>query len=236
MLDLEFSPEQDMLRETVRKVCATFSPLSVVRELEDDPVGYSPELWKQMAELDLIGLLLPEDHGGSAMSAWRESCSTRNWAGPSHPPPISPAPCCAPGRWPGGDPRAAGAVAGAHRRRRRHRHPGVVRAREQLRARRHRDAGGARRRRVPAHRDRSVSRPVRGRARAAVLVVLARTGDGPRDIDLFLVDPATDGVTLRQQLTVASDHHIPGDLRGRGRGRRGPHRRPPGRAGPRGTP
>ena len=69
MLDLEFTPEQDMLRETVRKVCATHSPLSVVRELEDDPVGYSPELWKQMAELDLIGLLLPEDHGGSAMSA-----------------------------------------------------------------------------------------------------------------------------------------------------------------------
>ena len=44
MLDLEFSPEQEMLRETVRKVCATYSPLSVVRDLEDDPVGYSPEL------------------------------------------------------------------------------------------------------------------------------------------------------------------------------------------------
>ncbi len=69
MLDLEFSPEQDMLRETVRKVCATSSPLSVVRELEDDPVGYSTDLWKQMAELDLIGLLLPEEHGGSGMGA-----------------------------------------------------------------------------------------------------------------------------------------------------------------------
>jgi len=69
VLDLEFTPEQDMLRETVRKVCATHSPLSVVRELEDDPVGYSTDLWKQMADLDLIGLLLPEEHGGSAMSA-----------------------------------------------------------------------------------------------------------------------------------------------------------------------
>ena len=69
MLDLEFTAEQDMLRETVRKVCATYSPLSVVRELEDDPLGYSSDLWKQMAELDLIGLLLPEEHGGSAMSA-----------------------------------------------------------------------------------------------------------------------------------------------------------------------
>ena len=40
MLDLEFSEEQDMLRETVRGVCATYSPVEVVREMEDDPVGY----------------------------------------------------------------------------------------------------------------------------------------------------------------------------------------------------
>ena len=68
MLDLTFSPEQEMLRETVRGVVATTSPLSVVRELEDDPTGYSPELWKQLAHLDLIGLQLPEEYGGSGMS------------------------------------------------------------------------------------------------------------------------------------------------------------------------
>ncbi len=69
MLDLKFSAEQEMLRETVRGVCATTTPLSVVRELEDDPVGYSPELWKQLAHLDLIGLQLPEEYGGSGMTA-----------------------------------------------------------------------------------------------------------------------------------------------------------------------
>ena len=68
MLDLQFSPEQEMLRETVRGVCASTSPLSVVRELEDDPVGYSPDLWKQLAHLDLIGLQIPEEFGGSGMS------------------------------------------------------------------------------------------------------------------------------------------------------------------------
>ena len=41
----------------------------MVRELEDDPVGYSPDLWKQLAHLDLIGLQLPEEFGGSGMSA-----------------------------------------------------------------------------------------------------------------------------------------------------------------------
>jgi alkylation response protein AidB-like acyl-CoA dehydrogenase len=43
-------------------------------------------------------------------------------------------------------------------------------------------------------------------ARSAVcLVVLARTGDAPTDVDLFLVDPSAEGVTLTQHLTIASD-------------------------------
>jgi alkylation response protein AidB-like acyl-CoA dehydrogenase len=35
--------------------------------------------------------------------------------------------------------------------------------------------------------------------------VLARTGDGEEDVDLFLVDPAASGVSLRQQFSIASD-------------------------------
>jgi alkylation response protein AidB-like acyl-CoA dehydrogenase len=37
------------------------------------------------------------------------------------------------------------------------------------------------------------------------LVVLARTGDESEAVDLFLVDPAASGVTLRQQFSIASD-------------------------------
>ncbi len=36
-------------------------------------------------------------------------------------------------------------------------------------------------------------------------MVLARTGDGPADVDLFLVDPSAEGVTLTQQFSIASD-------------------------------
>ncbi|HXW34291.1 MAG TPA: acyl-CoA dehydrogenase family protein, partial [Acidimicrobiales bacterium] len=68
MLNLEFTLEQEMLREAVKGVCSTFCPKSVVRDLEDDPVGYSPEFWKQLAQLDLLGMLIPEDQGGSGMS------------------------------------------------------------------------------------------------------------------------------------------------------------------------
>ena len=47
---------------------------------------------------------------------------------------------------------------------------------------------------------------------ATRLVVLARTGDGFGDVDLFLVDPAADGVTLTQQMSIASDAQYRVDL------------------------
>jgi len=67
-MDLDFTEEQDMLRELVRGVGAAYTPSEVVRDIEDDPSGYPAELWKQLAELDLIGLLLPAEYGGSGMS------------------------------------------------------------------------------------------------------------------------------------------------------------------------
>src|SRR5271154_4777186 len=68
MLDLEFDQEQELLRQTVRDLLARHCSLDVVRAMEDDPVGYPPALWAQLGELDLIGLLLPEEYGGSAMT------------------------------------------------------------------------------------------------------------------------------------------------------------------------
>jgi alkylation response protein AidB-like acyl-CoA dehydrogenase len=40
----------------------------VVKELEQSELGYSPELWKEMAGLGWMGLVLPEKYGGSGMS------------------------------------------------------------------------------------------------------------------------------------------------------------------------
>ncbi len=46
------------------------------------------------------------------------------------------------------------------------------------------------------------------------LVVLARTGEDIGDVDLFLVDPSADGVTLTQQTTIASDAQYKVELAG----------------------
>ncbi len=68
MLDLEFDQEQELLRQTLRDVLQRHCGLDVVRAMEDDPVGYPAALWSQLGELDLIGLLLPEEYGGSGMT------------------------------------------------------------------------------------------------------------------------------------------------------------------------
>ena len=68
MLDLDFSPEQEMLRQTTRDVLQRHCPLDVVRDMEDNPTGYPLSLWTQLGELDLIGLLLPPEHGGSGIT------------------------------------------------------------------------------------------------------------------------------------------------------------------------
>ena len=70
-MDLDFTDEQEMLREMVRGVCARTAALDVVRELEDDPVGYPDELWQQLAELGLIGLMIPRSTAARDVDARR---------------------------------------------------------------------------------------------------------------------------------------------------------------------
>jgi alkylation response protein AidB-like acyl-CoA dehydrogenase len=68
-MKLVFTPEQEELRESVRRFLVAKSPSSAVRELMADPNGFDAAVWKQMAEqLGLPGLAIPEKFGGSGFS------------------------------------------------------------------------------------------------------------------------------------------------------------------------
>jgi acyl-CoA dehydrogenase len=59
--------EQEILAHTARELVAGRSPLRRVRELRDDPTGFSRDLWKAMAELGWLGIVVPEEYGGAGL-------------------------------------------------------------------------------------------------------------------------------------------------------------------------
>ena len=63
-MDLRFTEAQEILRKMVRDFMTTECPKTLVRELEKSEKGYSPELWKKMAELGWMGLVIPEEYEG----------------------------------------------------------------------------------------------------------------------------------------------------------------------------
>ena len=64
-MDLGLSEEQELLKNAARDFLEKECPETLVREMEDDEKGYSPDLWKKMAEQGWQGLLIPEANGGA---------------------------------------------------------------------------------------------------------------------------------------------------------------------------
>ena len=67
-MDFGFSEEQEMLRTLARDFLTTECPKAKVRELLEDEKGYDPEMWRNMAELGWMGLVFPEEFGGTDAS------------------------------------------------------------------------------------------------------------------------------------------------------------------------
>ncbi len=202
-MDLDFSEEQEMLRQTVQGLCADHLPPTVVREMEDDPIGFPATLWKQMGELGLIGLMLPEEYGGAAQSSIEGAILYEELGRSLAPTPhfvsaviSGSALVCA-----GSDaqkqawlPKIASGEAiftpawlepkggfGPH----------GIQLTAVVEGDRYRLNGS--------------KQHVAFAAAATRLLVLVRTGAGEHDIDLLLVDPQTPGVKLTQQYSLASD-------------------------------
>lgn len=63
-MNLDLSEEQEMLQRIARDFLANECPKELVRGMEEDEKGYSPELWRKMADLGWMGLVLPDEYGG----------------------------------------------------------------------------------------------------------------------------------------------------------------------------
>jgi alkylation response protein AidB-like acyl-CoA dehydrogenase len=66
-VDFTFSADQEALRDTVRGFLANETPASYCRAMIDDERGFTDAVWKQLAELGWLGLLVPEAEGGAGL-------------------------------------------------------------------------------------------------------------------------------------------------------------------------
>lgn len=65
MMDFRFSDEQRVLQAAVRELLEKECPPEQVRAMAAHETGRSPERWKRLAHMGVLGLLAPADHGGA---------------------------------------------------------------------------------------------------------------------------------------------------------------------------
>ena len=63
-MDFDLGEEQVMLKTSARDFLEKECPKKLVRDMMDDDKGYSPELWRKMADLGWHGLAFPEEYDG----------------------------------------------------------------------------------------------------------------------------------------------------------------------------
>src|SRR3954449_7320805 len=63
-MDLNLTDEQRLLRESAERFVAEGYDADHRRRMANDPLGFSPAVWKQFAELGGLPLPIPQDYGG----------------------------------------------------------------------------------------------------------------------------------------------------------------------------
>ncbi len=202
-MDLDFSEEQQVLRDMVRGLCAEYSPLEAVRACEDDATGYPEDFWKQLGELGLLGILIPETCGGSGQTLL-EAAVVYEEFGRS----LAPSPHFASAVI------GAGALLGAGSDAQKAEWLPKIASGEAIlvpawtepeRSFGPKGVQLAATRTGDGFRLSGTKRHVPFASSASRLLVLARSGPGVEDVDLLLVDPRSPGIEMTQQRSLAAD-------------------------------
>ena len=203
MLNLDFTEEQAMLRDMVRGLCEQHCDKDAVRELEDDERGFSEAMWTQLGELGLIGLMLPEEHGGAGSSMLDGVVLFEELGRAVVPSPLLESAVM-----------SAGAILRGGSDSQRSEFLGPIASGSTivvpawLEPDNSYGPRGVQMRAEPvgdSFRLSGTKVVVRFAAAADKLVVLARTGDAPDAVDLFLVDTDAAGLTIDQRHSISSD-------------------------------
>jgi alkylation response protein AidB-like acyl-CoA dehydrogenase len=64
-VDLSLDPDQLLVQRSAHEFFQRRCPPEIVREIEAGDVGYSPDLWQEMAGLGWLGITYPQAYGGT---------------------------------------------------------------------------------------------------------------------------------------------------------------------------
>ena len=63
-MNFDYSEEQQLLAESVRRFVEKDYTFEARKRIVDSPSGWSESVWKSMADIGLLGIPLPAEHGG----------------------------------------------------------------------------------------------------------------------------------------------------------------------------
>ena len=66
-MDVLLTDEEKMVVSSAREFLEGECSTTLVREMEENPLGYPPALWTKSAEMGWTGMCLPEEYGGQAL-------------------------------------------------------------------------------------------------------------------------------------------------------------------------
>ena len=66
-MDILLNEEERMMKASAREFLEVECPPTLVRDMEVDERGYSPDMWRKVVNLGWLGLALPEKYGGQGL-------------------------------------------------------------------------------------------------------------------------------------------------------------------------
>ena len=67
-MDFGFTEEQTLIKDSARELLSKELPKDKLREIQESETGFSKELWDKIVEAGWLGIIFPEEYGGSGFS------------------------------------------------------------------------------------------------------------------------------------------------------------------------
>ena len=79
-MDLALTEDQEMLKKVAADFVKAEVPAHQMTQWYKNKQTFQPQLIKKAAELGWLGMMLPEEFGGAAVSTWTALWFSKSWA------------------------------------------------------------------------------------------------------------------------------------------------------------